>query len=114
MQAITKGVGVDQPNVAGDVALIEAMLVKTQKPAQPAKPSAGYLASYDGTFDSATTDAITAFQSDKKLSGAGVTAGKVAPGDGTYTALVAALPEGFTDLRVLTNHRTVYLPNTQA
>lgn len=114
MQAISKAVGEGQPNVTEDVTLIQAALVKIAKPAVPGKPAGPYLASYDGVFTKSTTNSILAFQADRKLAGPNVAAGRVAPGDGTFKALAAALPQDMADLRALPGARTAHLAAKQA
>jgi peptidoglycan hydrolase-like protein with peptidoglycan-binding domain len=114
MQALGHAVREGQTNKACDVALVQAALVKITHVPAPGKPAVPYLARYDGAFGKGTGDAITAFQTDRKLSGAGVTPGQVAPGDATFGALAAALPTGFADLRVLPAGKLVYLGATQA
>ena len=135
MQLIIDPVGADRKNTVSDVALVQAMLVKIVRPATAAAPatpghpatlarSAGpYLASYDGKFSKATGDALLAFQTDHALIAPAnsrvapdphVLPGTVAPGDKTWTTLVAALPIGFADLRVLPGYKVVYLQATAA
>lgn len=58
MQVITGSVGDKGTNAAADVALVEAILLKTLKP----NKRSGYLSSYDSKATSATTKAIAAFQ----------------------------------------------------
>ena len=109
MQAVGKAVGDGQPNEVGDVTLIQAALVKIAGPAGKGRPAGHYLPSYNGTFSKGTTEAITAFQNDQKLSGAQVTVGRVNPRDGTFEALAAALPRDVADLRVLPRANTAYV-----
>lgn len=114
MQTIGKAVGEGQANAAADVTLIQAALVKIARPAAPGKPASAYLSSYDGAFGKSTAEAITAFQTDRKLAGANIAPGRVAPGDGTFQALASALPQEVSDLHVLPGAKTAYLGATQA
>lgn len=113
MQAIGKAVGDGQPNEVSDVTLIQAALVKISRPAGKGRPTGHYIASYNGIFSKGTTEAITAFQNDHKLSGAQVTVGLANPGDGTFQAIAAALPRDVADLRVLPRANTAYAAASQ-
>ncbi|PSJ43027.1 M15 family metallopeptidase domain-containing protein [Allosphingosinicella deserti] len=127
MQLIAGPVGTGAANAVSDVALVQAMLVKITRPAAPARPAAGgrpatparaagpYLPAYSGTFAASTAAAITAFQNDHGITAAGgrATAGTVAPNDTTWAALVAAMPAGFANLRIMPGHRTIWIEATQ-
>ncbi|HET7795657.1 MAG TPA: hypothetical protein VFL64_19885 [Rhizobacter sp.] len=121
MQAINASVGDNGSNDPSDVALVQAALVKTVRPAAPGRPPAPYLANYDGTCGPNTKAAIRNFQADRVfVSAAGnasapnpnATAGLVRPGDATWAQLVARLPPEFVNLRVLPGGRIVYIEAT--
>ena len=121
MQAITASVGDGGTNHPSDTALVQAMLVKTVRPAAPGRPAAPYLASYDGACGGITKAAIRAFQGDRVfVSAAGnasvpnpkATPGLVLPGDATWAQLLAQVPPEFVNLRVLPGGRVVYVEAT--
>jgi hypothetical protein len=121
MQAITASVGDGGTNYLSDVALVQAILVKTVRPAAPGRPAARYLASYDGACGAITKAAIRAFQGDRVfVSAAGntsvpnpmATAGLVRLGDATWAQLLARVPPEFVNLRVLPGGRVVYVQAT--
>jgi peptidoglycan hydrolase-like protein with peptidoglycan-binding domain len=120
MQLIGGAVGDGAANATGDVALVQAILLKITRPAAPANPPAPpraagpYLSGYSGTYDAATGAAIRAFQSDRGLAAPASTPGRVAPNDPTWGALVAAVPAAFANLRVFPGHRTVWIQATAA
>jgi hypothetical protein len=117
MQLIAGPVGDGATNGASDVALVQAMLLKITRPAStsPVRAAGPYLPSYSGTFDAATAAAIKAFQSDHGIVAAPgrATAGMVAPNDASWSALVAATPAAFANLRILPGHRTIWIEATQ-
>ncbi|WP_419808899.1 hypothetical protein [Sphingomonas sp.] len=132
MQAIVGAVGDGAANAISDVALVQAILVKTVRaagaaqpaspshPAVPARAAGPYLASYSGTFGPTTNAAIRAFQADhvfrspagQTVANARATEGTVAPGDATWERLVAQVPADFKNLRALVGHKTVYIEAT--
>ena len=121
MQAITASVGDGASNQLSDVALVQAVLVKTVRPAAPGRPAAPYLASYDGACGAITKAAIHAFQGDHVfVSAAGnasapnplASAGQVRPGDATWAQLLARVLPEFVNLRVLPGGRVVYVEAT--
>ena len=123
MQAITGAVGDGAANAIHDVALIQAILVKTTRAAATGRVAAPYLASYDGVCGNGTKAAIRAFQADhvmvlnaaqQSVLNTNATDGQVKPGDATWTALLAQVPADFANLRVLTNGKTVYVEATAA
>lgn len=115
MQAITGTVGDGGANNASDAALVQAILVKTQRGAAVGRAAGPYLASYDGVAGPATAAAIRAFQVDHvTMSDPRATDGQVGPGDATWTAMLAQVPAEFSDLRVLPGGRTVYVQATAA
>lgn len=119
MQLITASVGDGTAaNNTSDVALVQAMLVKIQRPLAPGQAAGPYLGSYDGNCGNLTKAAIRAFQADHVfVSPAGnasmpnpnATAGQVLPSDATWAKLVARMPAGFADLRVLSGGKIVYV-----
>ena len=123
MQLISGTVGSGAANNVSDVALVQAILVKTQRPGAAGRAAGPYLASYDGTAGQGTVDAITAFQTDNALlaapgaapvAGVRATSGQVAPGDSTWAKLLQKIPADFSDMRVLAGAKTVYLAATAA
>jgi hypothetical protein len=130
VQLISKSVGDGGVNNKSDVALVQAILVKTQRftfrpPLIAPVASGPYLASYDGICGNATVAAIRDFQADHfpkapaSTLPAGVTSwiqtmlspkpGLVEPNDVTWQKLVEKAPPDFSDLRVLDGGKTVYL-----
>jgi hypothetical protein len=121
MQALAASVGEGGTNAPFDVALVQAILVKTVRPATPGRPAAPYLASYDGTCGAITKAAIRTFQGDRVFVAAAgnasapnpmAVAGLVRPGDATWAQLLARVPPEFADLRVLPGGRVVYVQAT--
>ena len=121
MQAITASVGDGGTNYPTDVALVQAILVKTVRPTAPGRPAAPYLASCDGAWGTISNAAIRAFQGDRVfVSAAGnasvpnpkATAGQVRPGDATWAQLLAQVPPDFANLRALPGSRIVYVEAT--
>ena len=121
MQAITDSVGENGNNYISDVALVQAILVKTQRPATPTTPSAPFLASYDGVSGNNTIGAIRDFQNNYVFVSANgtqsapnpnATAGLVRPNDATWAKLVEMVPADFSDMRVLAGGKTVYVAAT--
>lgn len=136
MQLISKSVGEGGVNDRSDVALVQAILVKTQRSAirvpMIVPTLAPYLANYDGVCGGATKDAIRAFQSDNGLTkdnqpapgsapawgfqlsllAPGVKPGLVEPNDATWQKLLEKVPPDFADLRVLAGGKTVYVAAT--
>ena len=107
MQKITDSVGDGGANKVSDVALIQAILLKTLKPAAvPA--AASYLLNYDGDCGNKTKAAIRAFQGDhvfvtsNGLASAPnprATDGVVKLDDATWEKLLEKVPVAFSDMR---------------
>ncbi len=124
MQLISGPVGDGCANTnKSDVALVQAILVKTPCAATPKTPARPYLASYDGDCGKHTKDAIRAFQDDHVfvapdglscLDNPLATAGLVKPNDATWRKLLEKVPAEFADLRVLSGGKTVYVAATAA
>ncbi|MGO9115259.1 MAG: hypothetical protein ACLP9L_39100 [Thermoguttaceae bacterium] len=123
MQLISGSVGEGGANATSDVALVQAILVKTQRAATPKTPAGPYLASCDGDCGRHTKDAIRAFQFDhvfvspdgsQSMNNPMATAGLVAPNDATWRKLLDKVPANFADLRVLSGGKTVYIAATAA
>ena len=123
MQTLTGSVGEKGANNISDIALVQAILVKTQQAATRTTPPASYLASYDGICGGNTKAAIRAFQTDhvfvssdgtQSVANPRATAGLVAPNDATWTKLVEKVATGFSDMRVLAGGKTVYVAATAA
>lgn len=123
MQMVTGTVGESGNNNISDVALIQAILVKTQRPATPTTPAAPFLDSYDGVYGNNTRAAIQDFQNlyvfvspDGRSSAPNpnATAGLVRPNDATWARLVERVPAEFSNMRVLPSGRTVYVAATDA
>ncbi len=124
MQPLSGSVGAGGTNAVHDVALVQAILLKTTRPASAdgRRPAAPYLASYDGTYGNATLLAIQAFQTDNppprppaaRATAAALPSGLIAPGDATWAALLLHVPAAFADMRVLPQGRTVYVAATAA
>lgn len=118
MQTLSAPVGEGATNVINDVALVQAILLKLERPATSKASGGAYLSTYDGVCGKYTVAGIRAFQADYLAPpGAGVsgpinpriTAGQVKPGDATWIKLLSMLPAEFADLRVLSGGRTVYV-----
>ncbi len=118
MQAITGSVGEAGTNSVSDVALVQAILMKTQSRAATNRPAAPYLTSYDGVYGNGTKAAITAFQNDwvfvsadgtQSVAVANTTAGLIKPGDASWTRLLQKVATDFTDMGVLAGGKTVYV-----
>ena len=118
MQAITASVGTGATNSPTDVALVQAILVKTMRPAAPGRAAAPYLASYDGDCGATTNAAISTFQADRVFVSASGNAsapnpraasGQVVLGDATWVQLLAQVQKDFVNLRALPGGRIVYL-----
>lgn len=118
MQTISASVGEGGTNNASDVALVQAILLKTLRPVATGRPGGPYLRSYDGVCGPITKAAIRAFQGDWVFvtpSGNAcrpnprATAGLVRPGDATWEQLLARLPSELAGLRVLPGGKIVYL-----
>lgn len=123
MQEITASVGDSGANQLSDVALVQAILVKTVRPPAPGRPAGPYLVRYDGVCGAITKAAIRAFQDDRVfVSAAGnasapnprATAGLVRMGDATWEQLLARVPADFAHLRVLPGARVVYVQASAA
>ena len=115
MQTLTDSVGENGANNISDVALVQAILVKTQRAVTP------YLKNYDGVCGKDTKAAICAFQTDHVfVSSNGMQctpnpramAGIITPNDVTWTKLVENVATGFSDMRVLAGGKTVYVAAT--
>ena len=123
MQTLSGAVGDGAANVIHDVALVQAILLKTTRAAAPTRVAAPYLTSCDGVCGAGTKAAIRAFQADhvstvnaaqKTVLNANATDGQVKPGDATWTALLAEVASAFANMRVLTGGKTVYVEATAA
>jgi hypothetical protein len=123
MQLITGTVGEGGGNNISDVALIQAILVKTQRPMTATPPGGPFLASYDGVCGDGTKAAIRDFQNHhvfvsadgrQSVANPNATAGLVSPNDATWAKLLEKVPAAFSDLRVLTGGKTVYVAATAA
>jgi hypothetical protein len=123
MQMISGSVGENGTNNINDVALVQAILVKTQGPATRTAQATPYLARIDGDCGPRTKNAIRAFQNDhvfvspagtQSMANPNATAGLVAPGDATWRQLLEKVPRDFADMRVLIGGKTVYLAATSA
>ncbi len=123
MQSITGSVGLNGNNSLSDSALVQAILVKTQRAATANTPAAPYLSSYDGVVGNGTRTAIQNFQTDhvfvsadgtQSANVANATAGLVNPGDATWTKLLEKVDPQFADMRVLEGGKTVYVAATAA
>lgn len=115
MQTITASVGENGTNTISDVALVQAILLKTTRVATPANPATEYLSAYDGVCGASTKSAIRAFQLDHAgAANPNATAGLVKPGDATWTRLLEKVNRDFSDMRVLAGGKTVYLAATAA
>ncbi len=121
MQSLTGTVGDGGANARHDVALVQAILVLTQRPANLDPLRSHYLTTIDGDCGDRTKQAIRQFQADQVFVSpgrnssqvvSGATAGRVAPGDTTWARLVGAVPTQFAGLRVLTGSKTVYVAAT--
>lgn len=112
MQTITAPVGENGTNTISDVALIQAILLKTRRPAT----GTPYLKSYDGLIGPITKGAISDFQSDHVFvsPNPGATAGLVRPGDATWAKLLEKVDRDFADMRVLAGGKTAYIAATAA
>jgi hypothetical protein len=115
MQVISGSVGRNCTNAVHDVALIQAMLLKTKVLGK----NTNYLSSYDGIFGDETVAAIELFQKDKNLIASApppatavtavtATKGAISPNDDTWKSLAAGLPVEFSNLHVLSGGKTVY------
>lgn len=138
MQKLTGTVGDRGLNARHDVALVQALLVLAQRPISLDSNKSKYLSRIDGNPGDGTTRAIRQFQDDHKLlddTGPGTPSGAVGPlmammravriataakpglivpADATWDKLAAAVPREFSDLRVLTGSKTVYVAGTSA
>lgn len=123
MQLITGTVGENGGNNVSDTALVQAILVKTQRPATPTVPAAPFLASYDGVCGDGTIAAIRDFQNHfvfvsadgrQSAPNPNATAGLVRPNDATWTKLVEKVSQGFSDMHVLPGGKVVYVAATAA
>lgn len=123
MQDLTGTVGENGKNTRHDAALVQAILVLTQRPPHldPKRPT--YLGAIDGDCGGRTKGAIRQFQYDQVFVGPdgrtsqavpGATAGLISPGDVTWRKMLSAVPSQFKDLRVLSGSKTVYVAATQA
>ncbi len=121
MQAITGSVGDGGANSASDTALVQAILVKTVRPAGQGRAAAPYLTSYDGDCGKLTKAAIRAFQDDfvfvspagnASMANPNAKAGVIRPGDASWTQLLARVAPDFADLGVLPGGKIVYVRAT--
>ena len=116
MQSISAPVGEGCTNNPADVALVQAILLKTRRPG--ASP---YLTAYDGVYGKGTKDAIQAFQTEhvfisderrQSVPNPAATQTVVRAGDATWQKLVSKVDVAFSDLRILAGSRTVYVAAT--
>ena len=123
MQLISAAVGENATNTVSDVALVQAILLKTTRTAAPNRAAGPYLASYDGAAGPATTAAIKAFQADhlmvlnaakQSVLAPSATLGQVKPSDATWAKLLTEVPAEFANLRVLSSGKIVYVQATAA
>ena len=123
MQLISASVGENATNTVADVALVQAILLKTTRTAAPNRAAGPYLASYDGAAGPATTAAIKAFQADhlmvlnaakQSVLAPSATLGQVKPSDATWAKLLTEVPAEFANLRVLSSGKIVYVQATAA
>lgn len=123
MQLISASVGENATNTVSDVALVQAILLKTTRTAAPNRAAGPYLASYDGAAGPATTAAIKAFQADhlmvlnaakQSVLAPSATLGQVKPSDATWAKLLTEVPAEFANLRVLSGGKIVYVQATAA
>ena len=123
MQLISASVGENATNTVSDVALVQAILLKTTRTAAPNRAAGSYLASYDGAAGPATTAAIKAFQADhlmvlnaakQSVLAPSATLGQVKPSDATWAKLLTEVPAEFANLRVLSGGKIVYVQATAA
>ena len=123
MQLISDSVGTGGANAVADIALVQAILLKTTRAAAAARPAGPYLASYDGVAGAGTSAAINAFQADhlmvtnaakQSVLAANTTAGLVKPGDATWAKMLTEVQTDFANLRVLTGGKVVYVEATAA
>ena len=121
MQAITGSVGDGGANNASDTALVQAILVKTVRPAGPGRAVGPYLASYDGDCGKLTKVAISAFQNDfvfvspagnASMANPNAKPGQVRAGDPKWTQLLGHVPLDFADLAVVPGGKIVYVRAT--
>ncbi len=121
MQLITGSVGESAANAIQDIALVQAILLKTTCAAGAGRAAGPYLSSYDGVYGSATKNAISAFQTDhvfvsvnqqQSAPNPNATAGQVKPGDATWTLMLAKVAAEFANMRVLTGGKSVYVEAT--
>jgi hypothetical protein len=123
MKQIEGSVGEGGANTASDVALVQAILMKTQRAATPGQASGPYLDSYDGVCGHLTKAAIRAFQMDHVFVSANglasaphplATNGLIKPNDASWEQLLLRVDPAFADMRVLAGGKTVYLTATTA
>ena len=123
MQLISGAVGETAANAIHDVALVQAILMKTTRAAASGRAAAPYLASYDGVCGNGTINAIKAFQTDhvfvstatqQSVPNPNATSGQVKPGDATWTQMLAKVTADFANLGVLTSGKIVYVQATDA
>ena len=119
MQSLSQTVGRNGVNFRWDVALVQALLTHAQRPVNLDRNQRHYMHGIHGSSDPATVAAIRLFQSDQATLARGTPSkeqpsGTVSPGDETWSALVAAVPVQFSDLRVLPGSVTVYIADSPA
>ena len=121
MQNLTGTVGEGGANARHDAALVQAILVRTQRPRDLDPREAAYLDRIDGECGDRTNRALRQFQYDRVFVDAssrvshsvdGAVAGRVAPGDVTWKKMLAAVPRESADLRVLAGGTAVYVAAT--
>src|SRR3569832_898289 len=121
MQVIKGTVGENAANAQSDAALVQAILVKTFRPPAPGQPGGPCLAGYDGVWGDASSRALRAFQNDyvfvsaagnQSLANPNATPGQVKALDATWNKLLAKVPPGFANMRVLPGEKIVYVEAT--
>jgi hypothetical protein len=121
MQGLSASVGENGKNAIHDIALVQAILVLTKRPAILAPKTPQYLQSYDGDCGRLTKQAIRDYQSDYVFVSAdgqssqnvpNATPGLISPGDATWKKLELAPQQEFQDLRILFKSKTVYVAAT--
>ena len=118
MQSLTGTVGEGGANARHDAALLQAILVLSSRPPEFDSTQKRYLDHIDGVWGDRTNRAIRQFQNDRVFVDAdrrmsqsvpGAMAGRVTPGDVTWTKMLAAVPQEFADLRALPGGTVVYV-----
>jgi hypothetical protein len=120
MQAISGSVGELGLNAKTDVALVQAILMKTQRSSAVGRAAAPYLQRYDGAYGATTKIAIQAFQDDyvfnlvptRNVAPINTSKGLIKPGDLTWQTLTAQVPPEWSDLSAIPGGTVVYVAAT--